>query len=144
LKLLLSVLLFHKFICYYFSWCLKTVSGSGRGWMVVCFIDWKFQFWNSVSVLWPITWGFMTNHMGLYDQSHGALWMKWVVFGFMVFSSTFNNISVISRWSVLLVEETGETHRPVASHWQTISHNVVSSTPTWVGFELTTLVVRIA
>ena len=73
MKLLLSVLLFHKFICYYFSWCLKTVSGSGRGWMVVCFIDWKFQFWNSVSVLWPITWGFMTNHMGLYEWNELCL-----------------------------------------------------------------------
>jgi hypothetical protein len=33
----------------------------------------------------------------------------------MVFSSTFNNISVISRWSVLLVEDTRvprENHRP--------------------------------
>jgi hypothetical protein len=28
----------------------------------------------------------------------------------MVFDATFNNISVISRWSVLLVEETGENH----------------------------------
>ena len=30
------------------------------------------------------------------------------------------------------MEETGvcgENHRPVASHWQTLSHNVVSSTP---------------
>jgi hypothetical protein len=38
------------------------------------------------------------------------------------------NISVISWWSVLLVEETGgpgENHRPVTSHWQTLSHNVV-------------------
>ena len=46
-------------------------------------------------------------------------------------SSTFNNISVISWRSVLLVEETevtGENHQPVASHWQTLSHNVVSST----------------
>jgi hypothetical protein len=46
----------------------------------------------------------------------------------MVFNATFNNISVISwRW-VLLFEETGcpgENHRPVASHWQTLSHNVV-------------------
>ena len=43
----------------------------------------------------------------------------------------FNNISAISWQSVLLVEETGvpeENHRPVASHWQTLSHNVVSST----------------
>jgi hypothetical protein len=29
-------------------------------------------------------------------------------FGFMVFNATFNNISVISGRSVLLVEETGE------------------------------------
>ena len=34
--------------------------------------------------------------------------------------------------SVLLVEETGvprENHRPVASHWETLSHNIVTSTP---------------
>jgi hypothetical protein len=51
---------------------------------------------------------------------------------FMIFSTTFNNISVMSwRW-VLMVEETrvpGENHRPTACHWQTLSHNVVSSTP---------------
>jgi len=37
----------------------------------------------------------------------------------MVFKQTFNNISVISLRSVLLVEETrvpGENHRPVTSH----------------------------
>ena len=37
----------------------------------------------------------------------------------MVFNDTFNNISVISWWLVLLVKETGgpgENHRPVASH----------------------------
>ena len=50
----------------------------------------------------------------------------------MAFKATFNNISVISWQSVLLVEETGEfrkNHRPVGSHRQTLSHNVVSSTP---------------
>ena len=46
----------------------------------------------------------------------------------MVFNATFNNISVISWRSVLLVEQTGENHRPVASHWQIVSHNVVWST----------------
>jgi hypothetical protein len=38
---------------------------------------------------------------------------------FMVSNATFNNISIISWRSVLLVEETGvpgENHRPVASH----------------------------
>ena len=43
-----------------------------------------------------------------------------------------NNISAISRRSDLLVEETGvpgENHSPVTSHWRTVSHNIVSSTP---------------
>ena len=46
----------------------------------------------------------------------------------MVFNSTFNKISVILRRSVLLVEETRvpeEHHRPIASHWQTLSQNVI-------------------
>ena len=46
---------------------------------------------------------------------------------FMVFNATFNNISVISWQSVLLVEETrvpGENYGSAASHWQTLS-NVV-------------------
>jgi len=47
----------------------------------------------------------------------------------MMFNNTFINSLVISCWSVLLVEKTGENHRTVASHWQTLSHNVVSSTP---------------
>jgi hypothetical protein len=50
----------------------------------------------------------------------------------MVFNATFNNISVISWPSVLLLEQNGvptENHWPVESHWQTLSHNVVSSTP---------------
>jgi hypothetical protein len=47
----------------------------------------------------------------------------------IVFNTTFNNISVISWWQVLLVEETGENHRSAASHWRILSHNVVSSTP---------------
>jgi hypothetical protein len=50
----------------------------------------------------------------------------------MVFNATVNNISAITWRSVLLVEETGvhgENHRAVASHCQTLSPNVVSSTP---------------
>jgi hypothetical protein len=40
--------------------------------------------------------------------------------GFMVFNTTFNNISVISWRSALLVKETGipdQNHRPAASHY---------------------------
>jgi hypothetical protein len=50
----------------------------------------------------------------------------------MVFNATFNNISVISWCSVLLVEETGvpgENHRPAASPGQTLVLKIVSSTP---------------
>jgi len=56
---------------------------------------------------------------------------EWPKIEVMVLNTTFNNISVISQPSVLLVEETavpGENHQPAVSHWQTWSHNVVSST----------------
>jgi hypothetical protein len=49
----------------------------------------------------------------------------------MVFNVTFNNISVVSWQSFLLVVETGvprENNRPATSHRQTLSHNFVSST----------------
>ena len=63
----------------------------------------------------------------IYGQNSrfGLVW-------FMVFSATFNNISVRSWLSVLLVEDTGvpgENHRHVASHRQTLSHNIVFSEP---------------
>ena len=51
---------------------------------------------------------------------------------FMVLNATLNNISVISWQSVLLVEEIGvpeENQKPAASHRQTLSHKIVSSTP---------------
>jgi len=50
---------------------------------------------------------------------------------FIVFNASFNNISDIPWRSVLFVEETGvprKNHPPVASHLQTLSHNVLSST----------------
>jgi len=46
----------------------------------------------------------------------------------MVLNATYNNISVILWHTVILVEETGgpgDNHRSAASHWQTLSHNVV-------------------
>ena len=49
----------------------------------------------------------------------------------MVLNSIFNNISVISWRSVLLVEETEENNRP--GHWQTLSQNVISSAPRMSG-----------
>ena len=58
-----------------------------------------------------------------YPTHYTRLWYD------MVLNATFNNISAIIWLSLLLVEETGENHKPVTSHWQTLSHNVVSSTP---------------
>jgi hypothetical protein len=55
---------------------------------------------------------------------------SWLLGYGVVFNATFNNISVILWRSVLLVEETGvpgENHPLSASHWQTLSYNVVSS-----------------
>jgi hypothetical protein len=49
----------------------------------------------------------------------------------IVFNATFKNISVISWWSVLLVEETGEIHRPVASDWQILSWQKLQCIVTW-------------
>ena len=53
-------------------------------------------------------------------------------YGVMVFNATFNNMSMISWQSVLLLEESGvsgENYWPAASHWQTLSDNVASSIP---------------
>jgi hypothetical protein len=50
----------------------------------------------------------------------------------MVLNATFNNNSVILWPSFLLVKETGvpgENQRPPISHWQTLLHKAVSSTP---------------
>jgi hypothetical protein len=59
-------------------------------------------------------------------------------FRVMVVNVTFNNVSVMSWRSDLLVEETRVSrgnHRLAANHCQTLSHNVVSSTYRLVGFE---------
>ena len=60
-------------------------------------------------------------------QDLGVQLNKVVDFWVGVFNATFNNISVILWQSVLLVEETNDLL--AASHWQSLSHNVVSSTP---------------
>ena len=52
----------------------------------------------------------------------------WLGCFFMVFNTTFNNISVTSWQSVLLLEEMGvprENHWPAVSHWKSLSHNVL-------------------
>ena len=54
----------------------------------------------------------------------------------MVFNATFNNISALTWWSILFVVETvvpGENHRATASHRQSLSFYIVSSTPCLYG-----------
>ena len=54
----------------------------------------------------------------IYEITRGSLMPESLGFGVMVFNATFNNISVISWRSILLMEETsvpGENHR-TASH----------------------------
>jgi hypothetical protein len=84
-------------------------------------------------VLWS-PWSCMTSPYSgcsttvpLHANSYNRDWFR-----FTMFNSTFNNISVILWWSVLLMEDTRvprENHCSVKSHWQNLSHNVVSNTP---------------
>jgi hypothetical protein len=53
-------------------------------------------------------------------------------------------IFILFSFNIILYNTIGvprENHWPALGHWQTLSHNVVSSTPRLSGFELTTLVV---
>ena len=99
-----------------------------------------------ISLSWPLSRPYLLNnsscHYHISVGNTNRFWkvnfiVDWLiidsntVWWFMVFNTTFNNISVISWPSVLLVEEReipGENHRLVASHWQILSHNVVSRT----------------
>ena len=71
---------------------------------------------------------YISNYIIMKQKVELSLWWRaYVRVKIMVLNVTFNNISAISWWSALLVE-TGkpeENHRPVASHWQTLSNNVV-------------------
>jgi hypothetical protein len=81
------------------------------------------------SVLWASNPFMYSEPVWIFDKKWFILFVSFHSFYFLDLDF---NISAISRRSVLLVEETGlygEHHRPVARHWQTLSHNVISSTP---------------
>ena len=111
-------------------------------------MSFKDQLTKSHNLLW---WPFLNlDHHQNYKFWGRLLVLKLLYHNRLItdgqqYTTIFNNISHISWHSVLLVEETRlhrENHRPVASHWQTLSHTVVSSTPHFqVWFEITTLVV---
>jgi len=69
-----------------------------------------------------------SNNKTYYNFTYNVLKRGYWLGLWCLFQQYFSNIV----WSVLLVEETRvsrENHWPVTSHWQTLSHNVVSSTP---------------
>ena len=68
--------------------------------------DWSIE-------MWPLT----------SDLIQDVIRCKLVLWYLMPLSTIFQ-----LWWSVLLVEETRENHQPDASHWQTLSHNVVHLT----------------
>ena len=101
--------------------------------------NFQYKAWDT-NTKSQVTYAWISNTI---EMELGNLHLKIRVI-FMVFGTTFNNISVISWRSILMVEETegpGENHRPAANNWQTLSHNVVSEyISTWAGFVLITLV----
>ena len=95
---------------------------------------------------WPLQWQtkqILTSNI-VSKKGYESKWtietLGWVI----VFNAAFRNMSVISWRSVLLLDESGiprENHRPDASEWQNLLHNVLSSTPRHgAGFKHTTLV----
>ena len=64
----------------------------------------------------------ISNQKVIFNKYGILIWRFWSMVWFIVFNATFNNISVISWRSVLLVDQTGvpgENHQPVVSHRQT-------------------------
>jgi hypothetical protein len=70
-----------------------------------------------------------------------SIYLAWLV-GFMVFNATLNNNSVISWWSVLLVEETEEPEKTTDLPQITDKfYHLMLYTSPWAGVEPTTFVV---
>ena len=121
----------------YFHWFSVILNSNQNH---PCFVDLDFKYCGrseiKINLYWFLLKGgksvnewnvhlFVLKILG-YSIIHSNLndWVQFKIVGLMVFNTTFNNISVISWRSVLLVEETGlprENSWPVASHWQTLS-----------------------
>jgi len=94
---------------------------------IVTFVHWNIMFIESCmykSVLGKINKLQKKDTTCKWSIMQLSLSFRWL--GLWCLMPPFSNISVISWRSVLLVEE---TEVPGENHWQTLSHNVVSSTP---------------
>ena len=106
--------------------------------------NWNMKcFQTSIEKWWEyFTWTF---GLDVLKMASSVCWWSWCSFRAISFLSNWLSelglgwltqlstiISAVSKRLVLLVEETRvpwENHRPVTSNWQTLSHNVVWSTP---------------
>ena len=103
-------------VTYYKLWTVTWI-------LTRCFISHiatkkRVNKWGDLILIWLVETFKMT-----------SLFCRWFVCC-MVLNATFNSISVILWRSVSLMEKTGvpwKNHRLATSHWQTLSHNVVSS-----------------
>ena len=96
--------------------------------------NWQQSWWTKLKIMTlqsinnyhPVWWptSYLLNIDWMNYSITCIFWYIWFVC-LIVFNATFNNVSVILWWSVLLVEDPGENHRPVSNHWQTLSQNVV-------------------
>jgi hypothetical protein len=104
----------YTFILYSFQ---ITIGIPNR--ILNCKIGWAVAELKLLKGLYEYT--YLVN--SLVNWSGNRYWVSVIVF-----NANFNNITVMSWLSSLLVEETGvpwEYNRPTASHWQTLSHNIV-------------------
>ena len=88
-----------------------------------CFYLWRHNVFYVIFLWIKVSSVIQTFSVSYIKGKMSKLSIKFQSQWFMVLNATFYNISVISWWSVLLVEETGvprENHWPVTSHWQTL------------------------
>ena len=117
-------------LCFSSSCVLCIISFSGMS-IFDCILGILYRLLSTVSHI-----AYLVEHClrlrGVWSLLETLQYTCFIIYRIKVFNANSNSISAISWRSVLLVEEIGaprENHRPAASHLQTLSHKVVSSTP---------------
>jgi hypothetical protein len=113
--------------------CNSSLWSKAKHLIMILILMYLWLAWLFFSKLWLMTSQVEDKHKYTVDTLPGrsitlGFWYWLVGFCLMVFNASSNNFSFISWRSVLLMEKIGvprENHRPAASHWQTLSHNVV-------------------
>jgi hypothetical protein len=130
LPLMSSPVLWTFILLYQCIWNLTRFLYKRETTVLVC----AFYFKRGLWWLWSYaSWIYM--HMLLKPKTENIKMKYNFNYRVMVFNATFNNISVISWRSILLVEKTEvpwKKYWPVASHWQTLS--LISAFEIWPDF----------